>query len=120
MYVARLGSNSLARHGLHVYWVGMYIATVPNRGSPPALLLREGYREDGKVKTRTLANLSHLPPETIEVVRRSLRGEKLIAFDQAFEVVDSRLHGHVNAVLRASKVLGKDNIGVRTPGANQE
>jgi hypothetical protein len=40
----------------------MYVASVPNRNSPPAILLRESYREDGKVKTRTLANLSMLPP----------------------------------------------------------
>ena len=44
----------------------MYIETVPNRNSPPAILLREGYREDGKVKKRTLANLSHWDPQLIE------------------------------------------------------
>ena len=38
----------------------MYVATVPNRNSPPAILLRESYRQDGKVKTRTLANITHL------------------------------------------------------------
>jgi len=96
-------------------WVGMYVATVPNRGSPPAILLREGYREDGKVKTRTLGNLSHLPPETIELVRRSLRGEKLVAVDAAFEVVDSRLHGHVDAVLRAIKRLGLERLLASRP-----
>jgi hypothetical protein len=53
----------------------MYIATVPNRNSPPAILLRQGYREGGKVKTRTLANLSHLPKERIEALRLALRGE---------------------------------------------
>lgn len=53
----------------------MYIAVVPNRNSPPAVLLREGYRVDGKVKTRTLANFSHLPPERIEALRKALRGE---------------------------------------------
>jgi hypothetical protein len=53
--------------------VGMYIATIPNRDSPPAILLREGYREDGKVKTRTLANLSKLPAEAIAVLERSRR-----------------------------------------------
>ena len=47
----------------------MYIASIPNRNSPPAILLREGYREDGKVKTRTLANLSKLPGEAIAVLR---------------------------------------------------
>ncbi len=57
----------------------MYIATVPNRNSPPALLLRESYRQDGKVRNRTLANLSHWPAARIEALRRLLRGE----FDQA-------------------------------------
>jgi hypothetical protein len=53
----------------------MYIQTIPNRGSPPAILLREGFREDGKVKNRTLANLTHWPAERIEALRRALRGE---------------------------------------------
>jgi transposase len=53
----------------------MYIATVPNRNSPPAILLREGYRQDGKCKSKTLANLSHLPPERIEALRKALRGD---------------------------------------------
>src|SRR3974390_2526342 len=60
----------------------MYIATVPNRNSPPALLLRESFRQNGKVKNRTLANLSHWPPARIEALRRLLRGE----FDQAAEL----------------------------------
>ena len=59
----------------------MYVATVPNRTSPPAILLREGYREDGKSKNRTLANLSKLPPEAIEAIRRVLKGEQLVATD---------------------------------------
>lgn len=53
----------------------MYVATVPNRNSPPAILLRQSYREDGKVKSRTLANLSHWPPSRIETLRRLLKGE---------------------------------------------
>jgi Transposase DDE domain len=57
----------------------MYIATVPNRNSPPAFLLRESFRQGGKVKNRTLANLSHWPPARLEALRRLLRGE----FDQA-------------------------------------
>ena len=55
----------------------MYVALVPNRTSPPAYLLREGYREDGKVKSRTLANLSHWPLAKIERLRRVLRDEVL-------------------------------------------
>ena len=53
----------------------MYVATVPNRSSPPAILLREAFRLDGKVKNRTLANLSRWPPEKIEALRRVLKGE---------------------------------------------
>ena len=52
----------------------MYITAIPNRSSPPAILLRESYREDGKVKTRTLANLSKLPDEAIDLLKRHLAG----------------------------------------------
>ncbi len=86
--------------------VGMYIATIPNRGSPPAILLREGYREGGKVRTRTLANLSKLPPEAVATLRQVLKGEKLIKADDAFEAISSRHHGHVQAVLEAMRRLG--------------
>lgn len=86
----------------------MYVAVVPNRNSPPAVLLRESYRENGKVKTRTLANLSMLPPQALEALRRSLKGEGLVAPEDAFEISEggSRLHGHVDAVLSAMKRLG--------------
>ena len=85
----------------------MYIATVPNRNSPPAILLREGYREDGKVKTRTLANLSKLPTEAIGVLRQVLAGKQLVPTDELFEVVEngSRAHGHAEAVLTAIRRL---------------
>ncbi|MEI7836454.1 MAG: IS1634 family transposase [Planctomycetota bacterium] len=86
----------------------MYIATIPNRDSPPAILLREGYREDGKVKTRTLANLSKLPTEAIAVLRQVLQGKHLVSTDEAFEIVEdgSRDHGHAEAVLTAMRRLG--------------
>jgi hypothetical protein len=58
-----------------LYNVRMYVAIVPNRNSPPAILLRESFREDGKVKNRTLANLSSWPSERVDVLRRLLRGE---------------------------------------------
>jgi transposase len=72
--------------------------------------LRESYREGGKVKTRTLANLSKLPPETLAVVRRSLRGEKLVAVGDAFEIIGSTHHGHVQAVLTTMRRLGVSNL----------
>ena len=83
----------------------MYIASIPNRSSPPALLLREGYREGGKVKTRTLANLSKLPPEAIVALRQVLKGEKLVNASDAFEALASLQHGHVQAVLDAMRRL---------------
>ena len=84
----------------------MYIATIPNRNSPPAILLRESYREDGKVKSRTLANLSKLPAEAIDVLRRSLKGENLFSTD-SFEIIEdgSPAHGHVDAVMTAMRRL---------------
>jgi transposase len=88
----------------------MHVSRVPNRGSPPAVLLRESYREDGKVKTRTLANLSRLPPHVIEVVRRSLKGEALASVEDLFEVVSSAQHGPVQAVLGAMKRLGMESL----------
>jgi len=84
----------------------MYIATVPNRNSPPAVLLRESYRDNGKVKTRTLSNLSHLPEHIISLIRRSLKGDKFFSVDNDFECVNSWHHGHVDAVVRAMRRLG--------------
>jgi transposase len=86
----------------------MYITAIPNRNSPPAILLREGYREDGKVKTRTLANLSKLPGEAIAVLRQVLEGKTMVPADELFEIVEdgSRTHGHVEAVLAAMRRLG--------------
>ena len=88
--------------------VGMYIATIPNRSSPPAILLRESYRVGDKVKSRTLANLSKLPAPALEALRRTLRGEELVSAEDAFEIVEggSRFHGHIVAVLTSMKRLG--------------
>jgi hypothetical protein len=69
-------------------------------------LLRRSYREAGKVKTETLANLSHLPPEAIAAVRASLAGETLVAAAEGFEVERSLPHGHVAAVWAMSQELG--------------
>ncbi len=92
----------------------MFIATIPNRNSPPAILLREGYREDGKVKTRTLANLSHLAPEKIEALKAVLKGAPV----GAEPVEESSLpHGHVLAVTGMIHKLGLDTLlhGKRHP-----
>ena len=87
--------------------VVMYVATIPNRKSPPAILLREGYREGGKVKSRTLANLSKLPPDAIEAIKRVLKGEQLVLADELFEIVEdgSPQHGAVEAVMTAIRRL---------------
>jgi hypothetical protein len=69
-------------------------------------LLRRSYREDGKVKNETLANLSHLPAEVIDVVRRSLKGERFVAAADAFDIDRSLPHGHVAAVWVMAQTLG--------------
>ena len=93
----------------------MYIAVVPNRGSPPAILLRAGYRDGGKVKNRTLANLSKWPAEKIDRLRRVLRDEPLARLDELFEVVASPHHGHVQAVRTAMQRLGFDPLIAARP-----
>ena len=84
----------------------MFIARIPNRNSPPAILLRESYRENGKVKTRTLANLSKLPASAIDVLKRSLKGQSLVPLEETLDIVASPHHGHVKAVLQALCRLG--------------
>jgi len=84
----------------------MYIATVPNRSSPPAILLREGYREGRKVRNRTLANLTKWPAPKIDLLRRLLRDEPLAPVDALFEVVASTHHGHVQAVRATMQRVG--------------
>ena len=93
----------------------MYIESVPNRSSPPAILLRESYRKDGRVKKRTLANLSKLPATAIETLRRVLRGEKLVNPQEAFSCVRSLPHGHVAAVLGTLRKLGLQTLIDRKP-----
>ncbi len=94
----------------------MHIHIVPNRNSKPAVLLRESYREGKKVRKRTIANLSKLPMDQIDSLRRILKGEKLAPVDDVFEIVEngSRHHGHVEAVLGAMRRLEfKKLIGSR-------
>jgi transposase len=90
----------------------MYVATVPNRHSPPAILLRESFRIDGKVRNRTLANLSHWPPTQLDALRSVLKGATSLAtpLPQAFDIVRSRPHGHVAAVLGTLYKLQLDRL----------
>jgi transposase len=84
---------------------------IPNRNPPPAILLREGWREGKKVRKRTLANLTKWPAELVEGLRLLLRGGTAVQkFDEAFEVVRSRPHGHVAAVLGTLRRLALDRL----------
>src|SRR5579862_9485457 len=89
----------------------MYVAKVPNRGSRPAILLRESYREAGQVKNRTLANLSAWPEAKVEALARVLKGQPPAAvLDGAFEITRSLPHGHVAAVLGTARQLGLEEL----------
>jgi transposase len=91
----------------------MYIATVPNRTSPPAILLRESYREQGKVKTRTIANLTHWAPERIEALRKALKGE--------FDGLDGEaVSGEIFGVLFALKQLAEQVGMTRVLGPSEQ
>ena len=94
----------------------MYIERVPNRNSPAAVLLRESFREDGKVKKRTLANLSKWPDDLVEGLRILLKGGvALPSLDDAFKILRSRPHGHVAAVLGSARRLGLEKLLDRRP-----
>src|SRR5690349_24275561 len=92
--------------------VVMYVVKVPNRGSPPAILLRESYREGGKVKNRTLANLSSWPEAKVDALTRVLKGAPPPAapLDEAFEITRSLPHGHAAAVLGTARQLGLEEL----------
>ncbi len=85
----------------------MCVDIVPNRNSPPAVLLSEGWRENGKVRKRTIANLSSWPMEKVETLRRLLKNEPLVSRADAFDIVRSLPHGHVAAVLGTLKKLDR-------------
>ena len=89
----------------------MYIETVPNRASPPAILLRESWREDGKVHKRTLLNLTHWDPAHVEGLRAVLKGGTVIPPGQdAIRIERSLPHGHVAAVLGTARRIGLDTL----------
>jgi len=94
----------------------MYVTRVPNRDSPPAVLLRESYREGGKVKSRTLANISDWPEAKIDSLRRVLAGETLVPLGaEPFEIARALAHGHVAAVLGTVRRLGLDKALPKGP-----
>jgi Transposase DDE domain len=99
----------------------MYVTSVPNRGSPPAVLLRESYRDEGKVKTRTLANLSHWPEHKVQTLKRALKGlPPAIDLSEAFEITRSLPHGHVAAVLGSAQRLGMQELLDATPSRKRD
>jgi len=88
----------------------MYIDMVPNRSSPPAVLLRESWREGSHIRKRTIANLSDWPAQQIDSLRRLLRGERLVSAEQLFVIERSLPHGHVHAVLATIRKLAVDRL----------
>src|SRR6476659_3882803 len=99
----------------------MYVARIPNRGSPPAILLRESYREGGKVKNRTLANLSHWPEHKVDTLARALKGlPPKLELAEAFEITRSLPHGHVAAVLATAQRLGLAELIDPTPSRRRD
>ena len=102
--------------------VVMYVVRVPNRGSPPAILLRESYREAGKVKNRTLANLSSWPEAKVDALTRVLKGQPPPAaeLDGAFEITRSLPHGHVAAVLGTARQLGLEELIDPVPSRSRD
>ena len=102
--------------------VVMYVVRVPNRGSPPAILLRESYREAGKVKNRTLANLSSWPEAKVDALTRVLKGQPPPAapLEEAFEITRSLPHGHVAAVLGTARQLGLEELIDPAPSRHRD
>jgi len=102
--------------------VVMYVVKVPNRGSPPAILLRESYRQDGKVKNRTLRSLSSWPEARVEALTRVLKGAPPPAadLDGAFEITRSLPHGHVAAVLGTARALGLEELIDPAPSRHRD
>ena len=98
----------------------MHIHIIPNRGSPPTVLLRESYREGNKVGKRTLANLSDLSAAQIEAIRAALRGETSQPAASRFEAIVSRAQGHVHAVALTMRRLGLASlIGSKSCGERE-
>ena len=89
----------------------MYVERVPNRSSPPAILLRESFREGGRVRKRTLANLSDWRPDRIEALRAVLAGGRASApLEDSFDILRTRPHGHVIAALGTLRRLELDSL----------
>jgi len=98
----------------------MYITSVPNRDSPPCLLLRESYRQGGKTRNRTLANLTHWPAHVVQGLRALLMGGQVAGPGGGFQIVRSLPHGHVAAVLGTLRRIGLDTIIQSRPSRQRD
>ena len=99
----------------------MYVAVVPNRNSPPAILLRESFREQGKVRNRTIANLSDWPPQKVDALRQVLKGATVTAAPAGtFQILRSLAHGHVSAVVGSLRKLGLETLLDPEPGRRRD
>ena len=103
-----------------LYLIPMYIDIVPNRTSPPAVLLREDHREGGRTVKRTLANLSALPPEAVAALRAALKGERLVGTTDYFVVEQSLPCGHVRAVKGTMERLGMTDLIASKPSRERD
>lgn len=101
--------------GIMVYAVTMYIDTIPNRGSRPAILLREGKRQGKKIIKRTLLNLTDWPADRIQGLRWLLADRPVAPIDELFVIERSLPHGHVDAILRTIRKLGLDTLIASKP-----
>ncbi len=90
--------------------VSMFVDVVPNRNSRPTILIRQAYREGGKARKRTLANITKLPPDAVEKIRKILRGadpaDAPVKLEDAFTISRSLQHGNAAAVLAALRGCG--------------
>src|SRR5436190_22351812 len=92
---------------------GMHVAKIERKHGGRtyvSYLLRQSYRQGGKVKHRTLANLSHLPQQQIDLLRRSLQGQTFVASDEAIRTLGSKPHGHVEAILTTFEQLDLEGL----------
>jgi transposase len=99
----------------------MYVAVVPNRNSPPAILLRESFRQDGKVHNRTVANLSDWPPSKIDALRQVLKGATVTSSPaDAFQILRSQPHGHVAAAVGSLRKTGLERLISADPSRQRD
>ena len=100
--------------------MSMFVDRIPNRNSPDVILIRESYRENGRSHKRTIANISNLPEEKIEMLSLVLKGVRVAPIDSVFKIEKSTPHGHVEAVLGTIRKLGLETIISSTPSPERD